>query len=227
MKRNLMLVLTIIIAMALVSSCSNPKDKMVGKWIIDPSSDIPDLPIEITSEYNIVIMDNEMELTDLKTEDGIVKGIISVPGGFPVEISYDSKEDNIIIEAMQNQSIYIRFEGTDEEWTEQNEYALMMQKEALIRINMYTAQVSMDKYKADNGRFPKNVDEFNKANPQNLMNPFNYEKEALFSGYDDPEYDAERLGAVYIKFYKKGDSYDLFGYGLTELIKMDDFDLGM
>lgn len=227
MKRNLMLVVTIIIAMALMSSCSNPKDKMVGKWIIDPQSQIPDLPIEITPEYNIVIMDNEMELTDLETKDGIVTGIISVPGGFPVEIRYDSKEDNIIIEAMQNQSVYIRFEGTEEEWVQQNEYALMMQKEALVRINMYTAQVAMDKYKADNGRFPKNLDEFNKANPQNLMNPFDYEKDALFSGKEAPQYNAERLGAVYIQFDGKGDSYGIFGYGVSQLLNMDDFDLGM
>ena len=50
--------------------------------------------------------------------------------------------------------------------------------------------------------------------PPNIVNPFDYQKQAVYYGNEDAQYNAERLGAVYIKFDKKGENLDIVGYGI-------------
>ncbi len=226
-KKSLMVTIIVIVMIMTVSSCSNPQKKMVGRWIINPDSKIPDLPIEITEDNSVIIMENAMDLEITEVKDGIVYGNISAPGGLSVTLQYDSKNDIVIIEAMQNQSTYVRFTGTDDEWTAQNEHALIMQKEALVRINIYALEMTFKQYKEDKGKFPKKYEDIKDMLPPNIVNPFDYQKQAVYYGNEDAQYNAERLGAVYIKFDKKGENLDIVGYGIDQLIRLDDDSFNM
>jgi len=218
MKKNLIVVISLFAVLLMLASCSqDPKEQMIGRWVSDPESSVSDVPIEIEPTDSANILGTKLEITYGKFKDGEQKGKLSSPMG-AVDFSYYPADDKFEINLMGNTSSYMRFEGTDEEWGAAIEDALKRQKLALVQMNMYTVQSVMEQIYSEKNYYPNSMDKVKENLPGNIQNPLSPGTKAIDGGYQTPEFDPAKQGMVYIKFSKDRQSYEVYGYGLEQMI---------